>query len=348
MSVNKQKRNEIRDFIIWNIREHPSDIVRFTQEKYKLTRPAILRYIHNLIKDNSIEVIGSTKNIKYSLIPLHLKNNTYQLKTLLEEDRVWRNDVLPLFESVKENIEHICHYGFTEIFNNAIEHSEGTEIKTEINIWIDKITMEIADNGIGIFNKIQRQYNLEDPLHAILELSKGKLTTNPASHSGEGIFFTSRMFDSFRIGSGNLSFGHKTQDIFFESNQNIKGTIVVMEISPDSKRTTKSVLDKFITDQDDYGFDKTIVPVELARYGKDNLISRSQAKRLLTRLEIFKTVALDFENVKYVGRAFADEIFRVFANSHPNMTILSINTNKSIRQLIDEIEGGNINKVVNQ
>ena len=348
MSVNKQKRNEIRNFIILNIRDHPSDIVRFTQEKFKLTRPAILRYIHNLAKENSIEVIGSTKDIRYSLIPLHIKTNSYQLKNPLEEDRVWRNDVLPLFENIKENIEHICHYGFTEIFNNAIEHSEGTEIQTEIIIWVDKIRMEIADDGIGIFNKIQRQYNLEDPLHAILELSKGKLTTNPASHSGEGIYFTSRMFDSFKIRSGNLIFGHKTQDIFFESNQNIKGTIVVLEISPDSKRTIKSVLDRFSSDQEDPGFDKTIVPVELARYGKENLVSRSQAKRLLTRLEKFKTVALDFENVKYVGRAFADEIFRVFTNSHPNITILSINTNKSIRQLIDEIEGGNTNKVINQ
>jgi hypothetical protein len=156
------------------------------------------------------------------------------------------------------------------------------------------------------------------------------------------------MFDSFRIGSGNLLFGHKTQDIFFETNQNIKGTIVEMEISPISKRTTKSILDKFISNQDDYGFDKTIIPVELARYRNENLISRSQAKRLLTRLEKFKTVAFDFENVKFIGRAFADEIFRVFANSHPNITILSINVNKSIQQLIDEIEGVNNNKVINQ
>lgn len=347
MSVKKQKRNEIRDFILWNIRDHPSDIVRFTQEKYNLSRPAILRYIHNLVNDKSIVVIGSTKNIRYSLKPLHISNNSYKLNTSLEEDRVWRNDVLPLFENIKENIEHICHYGFTEIFNNAIEHSEGTEIKTEISIWIDKIIMEIADDGVGIFNKIQRQYDLEDPLHAILELSKGKLTTNPASHSGEGIFFTSRMFDSFRIGSGNLFFGHKTQDLFFETNQNIKGTIVTMEISPISKRTTKSIFDKFISNQDDYGFDKTIVPVELARYGNENLISRSQAKRLLTRLEKFKTVAFDFENVKYVGRAFTDEIYRVFANSHPNITIVTINDNKSIRQLIDEIEGANKNKGIN-
>lgn len=347
MSVKKQKRNEIRDFILWNIRDHPSDIVRFAQEKYNLSRPAILRYIHNLINDKSIVVIGSTKNVRYSLKPLHISNNAYVLNTSLEEDRVWRNDVLPLFENIKENIEHICHYGFTEIFNNAIEHSEGTEIKTEISIWIDKIIMEIADDGVGIFNKIQRQYNLEDPLHAILELSKGKLTTNPASHSGEGIFFTSRMFDSFRIGSGNLFFGHKTQDIYFETNQNIKGTIVTMEISPISKRTTKSIFDKFISNQDGYGFDKTIVPVELARYGNENLISRSQAKRLLTHLEKFKTVAFDFENVKYVGRAFTDEIYRVFANSHPNITIVTINDNKSIRQLIDDIEGANKNKGIN-
>jgi len=348
MSVKKQKRDEIRDFVLWNIRDHPSDIVRFTQEKYKLSRPAILRYVHNLAIDNYIEVIGSTKNIRYSLKPLHISNNLYKLKSSLEEDRVWRNDVLPLFEKIKENIEHICNYGFTEIFNNAIEHSEGAEIKTKISIWVDRIIMEIADDGIGIFNRIQRQYNLEDPLHAILELSKGKLTTNPASHSGEGVFFTSRMFDSFRIGSGNLLFGHKTQDIFFETNQNIKGTVVTMEISPISKRTTKSIFDKYTSNQDDYGFDKTIIPVELARYGNENLISRSQAKRLLTRLEKFKTVAFDFRNIKIVGRAFTDEIYRVFANSHPNITILSINAGKSIQQLIDEIEGLNINKRIHQ
>jgi anti-sigma regulatory factor (Ser/Thr protein kinase) len=348
MSVKKQKRDEIREFILWNIREHPSDIVRFTLEKYKLSRPAILRYIHNLVNDNSIYINGSTKNIKYFLKPLHVINNSYKLTPLLEEDRVWRNDVLPLFETIKDNILHICHYGFTEIFNNAIEHSEGKEIKTEISIWFDKIIMNITDDGIGIFNKIQRQYNLEDPLHAILELSKGKLTTDPASHSGEGIFFTSRMFDSFMIASGNFVFRYKMRDLFLETDQNFNGTIVSMEISPISKRTTKSIFDKYVSNPDDYGFDKTIVPVDLARYGKQNLVSRSQARRLLTRLEKFKTVVFDFGNVKSVGRAFVDEIFRVFKNSHPKINILAINDNKSIRQLIDEIESQKINNVINK
>jgi anti-sigma regulatory factor (Ser/Thr protein kinase) len=348
MSLNKQKRNEIRGFILWNIRDHPSDIVRFSQNKFNLSRTAILRYIHNLKTENFIDIQGSTKNIKYVLKPLHTLARIYKLQDSLAEDRIWRNDVLPLFEGIKENVVNICQYGFTEIFNNAIDHSEGTEVKIEITIWIDKLSIEIADDGVGIFNKIQQRYNLEDPLHAILELSKGKLTTEPASHTGEGIFFTSRMFDSFIIGSGNLCFGSRTRDLFFETNQNIKGTLVGMEISPISERTTTSVFSKFISNPDDYSFDKTIFPVELARYGNENLVSRSQAKRLLTRLERFKTVVLDFENMESIGRAFADEIFRVFVNSHPNTTILTTNDNKSIKQLIKEVQSGNINNVINQ
>jgi len=38
-------------------------------------------------------------------------------------------------------------------------------------------------------------------------LAKGKLTTDPKRHSGEGIFFSSRMFDEFDILSGGV-FSH--------------------------------------------------------------------------------------------------------------------------------------------
>jgi hypothetical protein len=53
--------------------------------------------------------------------------------------------------------------------------------------------------------------------------------------------------------------------------------------------------------------------VRLAKYGNDQLISRSQAKRLLARIELFKIVLFDFSGVETIGQAFADEIFRVFA-----------------------------------
>jgi len=341
MSLTKQKHDELKLFILWNVRDHSKDIVRFTQDKYKLSRTTILKYIAELYKKNQIGIEGSTRDRIYSLKPFVSFNQKYQIQENLAEDKVWRDDIAHLFNGIRENVINICHYSFTEIFNNAVDHSEGTEISVDVDIWIDRIVICITDNGIGIFNKIQRTYGLDDSLHAILELSKGKLTTDPETHTGEGIFFTSRMFDFFAIFSGKYFFGSKEIDILFETDKDVTGTEVYMVISPNSDRTTESIFSKFTSDSDNYSFDKTIVPVNLARYGNENLVSRSQAKRLMARLEKFKTVILDFNKVENIGRAFADEIFRVYVNNHPNIKVLAQNDNKAIRQLVAEIQSSN-------
>jgi Histidine kinase-, DNA gyrase B-, and HSP90-like ATPase. len=342
MSLTKQKREEIKKFILWNVGKHPKDIVRFVQNNYKLSRPTILKYIFELGQGNKISIEGRSRDRIYTLEPLVNFKQTYEIKNKLAEDKVWRNDIAPLFGEIKETIFNICHYGFTEIFNNAMDHSEGKKISVTVAIWIDHIVIRIDDDGVGIFNKIQKKYNLDDPLHAILELSKGKLTTDPDSHTGEGIFFTSRMFDTFVIYSGKYSFAAQEIDILSESDKDVNGTEVYMDISQNSDRTMASVFSKFSGDSDNYGFNKTVVPVKLARYGNENLVSRSQAKRLLTRLEKFKTVILDFQNIESIGRAFADEIFRVFVRNHPNTTLVATNDNESIRRLIKEVQGSSI------
>ena len=70
------------------------------------------------------------------------------------------------------------------------------------------------------------------------------------------------------------------------------------------------------------------------RWETDELISRSQAKRLLARLDLFKRVVLDFRNVDMIGQAFADQIFRVFANEHPEIELLATNTSVAVQQMI--------------
>jgi hypothetical protein len=106
-----------------------------------------------------------------------------------------------------------------------------------------------------------------------------------------------------------------------------------MKLNNHTARTTKKVFDQF-TSGEDYGFTKTVVPVKLAQYGDENLVSRSQAKRLLARVERFETVILDFSGVESVGQAFADEIFRVFAAQHPKVTLLELNTNSAVKRMI--------------
>lgn len=108
--------------------------------------------------------------------------------------------------------------------------------------------------------------------------------------------------------------------------------MVKMVLNNHTARTLKKVFDEF-TD-DDLGFSKTVVPVKLAQYGEDQLVSRSQAKRLLNRVDRFRTVLVDFEGVDSIGPSYADEIFRVFVNEHPEVSVVEINVKPQVAAMI--------------
>lgn len=221
------------------------------------------------------------------------------------------------------------------MYNNAIDHSEGTRIYTEVEISDTQMSITIMDNGIGIFQKIQEALNLESMRESILHLSKGKFTTDPSKHSGEGIFFTSRVFDSFSIFSGDMYYTFENKDWFLSHEKNEtfgKGTLIKMVLSLDTKRTPKEVMDEY-ADQE-IGFGKTIVAVALSADPNDPHVSRSQAKRLLMGLEKFRTIILDFKGVSSVGQAFVDEAFRVFKNEYPNIIIHYFNANEEVEAMI--------------
>lgn len=340
-----ERRQQIEEFILFNVRKHPEDIVQIAVDEFNLSRQAILRYVRDLIAREMINATGETRNRHYELVPITKKGFKFSLEEKLEEDVLWRKNILPDIERFPKNIVDICEYGFTEIVNNAIEHSEGTMLQVALVVYIDQIEIVVRDNGVGIFYKIQRECDLDDPLHAILELSKGKLTTDPKKHTGEGIFFTSRVFDTFEIWSHNQCFSHtevfmESYDMLTEQQEREEGTTVFMWIGTRSDRTIQSVFNHFNSDPGSMNFDKTIVPVRLARYGKENLVSRSQARRLLARFELFREVVLDFDDIETIGQAFADEVFRVFVNAHPDTKIHAYRANENILKMIERVQNG--------
>jgi biotin operon repressor len=338
--MERKKSKTIRQFIIEQVEKSSQEIVRLTSKKFSISRQAVNRHINTLINDGLIIAEGSTRQRKYKLKPIIEKIFHFDVSKDLQEDIIWRNYVRPLLNSISPNILDICHYGFTEMINNVVDHSAGTMMAITIIQTPINIRLSIFDNGIGIFKKIQTELGLEDQPHAILELAKGKLTTDPEHHTGEGIFFSSRMFNRFTILSGKLYFAHNEIGhdwlLGFEEDDagQTEGTFVIMEIDNSSARTTKEVFDKYSAEDDEYGFSRTIVPVVLAKYGDENLISRSQAKRLLARLEKFREVILDFEKVETIGPAFADEIFRVFKIKNPHIHLMHINANEEVQKSI--------------
>ena len=330
--------NLITKQILLLISENGKNVAARLSEQLGISRQAASARIRSAIKNGFVVKTGAGRGICYGIAEIERIHQEFSREGL-SEDSVWRTALAPVVAKFPVNVRDIWHYGFTEMVNNAIDHSNAKSI----NVWVVRnplfTQVWIADDGIGIFLKIQRSLNLYDPRESILELAKGKLTTDPSNHSGEGIFFSSKVFDLFDIRSGSLHFMHDDglNDLLIERAENAEGTLVVMRLLNDSTRTTKEVFDKFTTDEE-YTFAKTIVPVRLAQYEGEKLVSRSQAKRLIFRFEKFKTVILDFSGVEEIGQAFSDEVFRVFQNTHIDTKLLPINMCVSIRNMISRVK----------
>lgn len=335
MGTKKLDETIVRHWAIQAVTDgNGAELSRHFTEKFEVSRVTAARALKKLVDQKWLATSGGTRPI-YTLGENRQIVKTYALPGI-DESIIWIHDFAP-FLSLSENIANIVHYGFTEMMNNANDHSEGTHVTAMLRVQDGVIRLFIIDNGVGIFEKIFQAMGLPDRRLAILELSKGKFTTDPSRHSGEGIFFTSRMFDQFQIEANDLHYDHDVRDKrdwLLESERPKQGTLIFMAIPANSDRTAKETFDQFSGTDGDYGFDKTVVPVRLAKIGNENLVSRSQAKRLVARFEGFKTVLLDFQGVDEIGQAFADEIFRVFVASHPDVELTPVFASEAVKQMI--------------
>lgn len=339
----KKLDSDVKHFIVHHVEEHPKDIARLTAKRFKISRVAVGRHLRDLTRNGILVATGVTKDRRYTLGRLLDEVIQLEVTATLSEDDIWRERIAPLLRGVSENVLLICSWGVTEMVNNVIDHSQSKDLVIQIILTAGSVELVVVDHGVGIFNNIQQKLGYSDPRHALLELTKGKLTTDQERHSGYGIFFTSRAFDTFSISSGTLFFLRKNDgDQWFietQEQESFGGTAIRMKISLDATHTIQQVLDRYTTDVGE-GFTKTHVPLSLAKYEGEQLISRSQARRVLARAEKFSELFLDFKDIKMIGQAFADEIFRVFPKSHPETRIIHIGANKEVEKMIRLAKAG--------
>ena len=239
---------------------------------------------------------------------------------------------------LNDNASSIIDFAFSEMLNNAIEHSESEQIKVELYRDNHSLVFTIRDFGLGVYETIKLKYKLASDLEAIQELLKGKTTTAPKAHSGEGIFFTSKAVDEFILESfgTTLRIDNVINDVFVNTRQRqLRGTKVTVRLSGDTKRHLNDVFRAYYSDPESFAFDKTLILIKLYTMGTV-YVSRSQARRVLQNIEKrFKIVILDFDKVPSVGQAFADEIFRVFTKRHPEVIIQCTNMTESVEFMIE-------------
>ena len=298
-----------------------------------ITRQALNRHLQPLIKGHFIQKTGATKGVIYYLskIPL-IKTLKTPLKNI-EEDQIYKQFIVSQkLYSINKNTSDVLYYTFTEMLNNAKDHSKSKMAKISLYLSPTHIGFRITDEGVGIFKHIQKAKNLTNAYRAIEELLKGKCTTDPKHHTGEGIFFTSKAVDLFSIESLKLALeiDNIHQDYTIKNSDIFKGTSVYCQIPFKSHLT---LLKLFKTYTKEYKFSKTRIYITLFDTA-DQFMSRSEAKRVLFGLEKSQEIVFDFKGVQAIGQAFADEIFRVFHARYPHIVLTAINTNRTIQFMI--------------
>ncbi len=339
MSKIRKQTEAIRRFIVEQVGRDATNLSNIVADKFDISRQSASSHIRALVDNKTLVASGNGRGRKYSLAQQEIVTITRRLDAEVDEFTLWLDDIKPKLGELPDNVIDIWQYGITEMVNNAKDHSDGDMLTVQITRNASESTVIISDNGVGIFQKLQQALNLPDQRQAVLELAKGKITTDPKNHSGEGIFFTSRLFDSFWIISNDIAFSHqhgKPEDWILERQQPADSTFIIMELSNHTARTSNEIFDDF-SPADEYAFTKTVVPLRMASFGTDKLISRSQAKRVVANLDRFHTILFDFDHVTAIGQGFADEIFRVFQRQHADMEIVPINANKDIEKMIKRV-----------
>ncbi|MBQ7373201.1 MAG: DUF4325 domain-containing protein [Clostridia bacterium] len=336
----KDKKELVKQYILNLIAKNHPQIVAKTLDAFSddISKSTVYNYLNELCDSG---IIKKEKN-GYSLVK-QISKFKYVNDGTLDEDRVYDNDIAPILSNDKDNVKRAWRYAFTEMMNNAIEHSTSKEIIVMVETTAVYVTMYVSDFGVGIFNNIREFIKKEKGKDLTLKecatlLFAGKFTTAKSRHSGEGIFFTSHLMDSFVILSENVFFSRNNfKDINFDLDveEGMVGTTVLMRLSRNSKKTTTEIFSRF--SNIDEGFIKTQIPIAhvFSDYGP---VSRSEARRLTELLHSFKEIELDFSGVEEVGQAFVHELFGVWLKNNPDVEITIINASPDVDFMIKRVK----------
>ena len=334
MRFDKEKKKSIIIYLLEKIDRGDESISKSVSEAFSINQNTVHSYINELVEH---DIIRRIKRNQYDLISkkfeYHLKRSAGQLDSDTYAYNAYLHQHIKDFPS---NVQGIWSYAFSEMINNVMDHSGAENLDIYIEQNYLKTTAIIEDNGIGIFKKIKDYFDFDTLEDAICELFKGKLTTDSKNHSGEGIFFSSKMMDNFYIISDGKIFTTNKYDNSIINDITAKentGTCVFMSLSNFSVRQCRDIFDLYANV--DGGFVKTTIP--LKSIFDSAPVSRSQAKRLINRLEKFQEVIIDFDDIPWIGQGFAHQLFVVFANEHPEIKLIPINMNSDVTKMYTHV-----------
>ncbi|PZP32834.1 MAG: hypothetical protein DI603_09120 [Roseateles depolymerans] len=321
--------------------EHSHDLAAHVEERTGASRRAAMAALRRLTEAGWLVRSGSARRPVYGPGALRQVARSYTLHGL-QEDLPWQRDFAPHFD-LPRHVERMIRHGFTELVNNAADHSGGTSVTVSLRQTPTHVQLLVSDDGIGVFDKICTAFSLEDPQHAMLELSKGRLTSSPDAHTGRGLFFSSQLADVFDIHANNTAYQRRAwESAGWRRGKALprQGSSIYMAIALNTTRSLDAVMEAWSLAGDGIEFDQTRVQLRLLAGEGQPLDSRAQARRVGLRLTTFRRAEIDFDGVTDVGHGFTDELFRVFAKAHPQIELVPTNMTPRIAALVKSARSG--------
>src|SRR5579862_541981 len=146
----RARGEEVRNFILSHVEKH-NDIAHLTAEHFNVSRQAANKHLQKLVAEGALLPEGKTRYRRYKLAALLEWMQVFQIIDGLEEDRVWSQDIAVVLGSLPHNVMQIWQFCVTEMLNNAIDHSGGSNILVRVGKTATNTQIMLADNGIGIF-----------------------------------------------------------------------------------------------------------------------------------------------------------------------------------------------------
>ena len=340
---------DLRTLILDTLKKKGSVRVADIVARTGFSRVYVQRFFRELKDEKALLLVGKANQAHYVLAEgrraEEARRNRLRVHRILQNKNLSEHVVLreikaesDIYRKIPTNVTAIVDYAFTEMLNNAIEHSQSKLIDVVMARSPSEIKFAVSDQGMGIFRNIRGKKGLHDDLEAVQILLKGKQTTASEAHSGEGIFFTSKAADALVIRSSDkkLVFDNRNDDVYVTDGKPVVGTRVAFSIVPNSRRELANIFRNYTDDT--FEFSKTSVLVKLYHAGVE-YVSRSQARRILAGLDAFKTVEVDFRGVHAIGQGFADEVFRVWQSQHPRTRIVPRNAERNVLFMIRHVTG---------
>jgi anti-sigma regulatory factor (Ser/Thr protein kinase) len=318
--------------------DHPNELPQRLAQLAGVQRGTALRRLGQLIDLQWLTRTASGRDTRYGPGLLRQIVHHYPLAGL-SEDLPWSRDFARYFD-LPPNVRRLTQHAFSELLNNAIDHSDGSGVTVSLRQTPSHVQLLVSDDGRGVFDKIRHTYALADVQTAMLELSKGKLTTQPECHTGHGLYFTTRLADVFDLHANEHAYQHRSwEGSGWRASRPMsrQGTSVYVSIALDTPRTLESVMHAHSLDGTGVGFERTAVPLQLVTSEQVGLESRAQARQVAARLTRFRLAEIDFSGIAHIGHSFADELFRVLPQHQAALNLAPINMSPAVAAMVDSV-----------